>query len=74
MIVQKVKEGKDAFGYNARTDEFVDMLAAGIIDPTKVTRTAVENAASIASMLLMTECVIVEEPGKEDPMPQMPMM
>jgi chaperonin GroEL len=74
VIVQKVKEGKDAFGYNARTDEFVDMLAAGIIDPTKVTRTAIENAASIASMLLMTECVIVEEPGKEDSMPQMPMM
>ena len=74
VIVQKVKEGKDAFGYNARTDEFVDMLTAGIIDPTKVTRTAIENAASIASMLLMTECVIVDEPGKEDAMPQMPMM
>ncbi len=63
-----------AYGYNARTNEFGDMLEMGIIDPTKVTRTAVENAASIASMLLMTECVIVEEPGKEDPMPQMPMM
>jgi chaperonin GroEL len=50
------------------------MIEMGIIDPTKVTRTAIENAASIASMLLMTECVIVDEPGKEDEMPQMPMM
>jgi len=66
VIVQRVKEGKDAFGYNARTDEFVDMLKAGIIDPTKVTRTAIENAASIASMLLMTECVIVDEPTENE--------
>ena len=74
MIVHFVQTNTGAYGYNARTNEFGDMLEMGIIDPTKVTRTAVENAASIASMLLMTECVIVEEPGKEDPMPQMPMM
>jgi chaperonin GroEL len=69
VIVQRVKEGKDAFGYNARTDEFVDMLKAGIVDPTKVTRTAIENAASIASMILMTECVIVDEPKEDNEVP-----
>jgi chaperonin GroEL len=69
VIVQRVKEGKDAFGYNARTDEFVDMLKAGIVDPTKVTRTAIENAASIASMILMTECVIVDEPKEDNDVP-----
>ena len=74
MIVHFVKTNTGAYGYNARTGEFGDMLEMGIIDPTKVTRTAIENAASIASMLLMTECVIVDEPGKEDDMPQMPMM
>jgi len=62
VIVQKVREGKDDFGYNARTDKFEDLYAAGVIDPTKVTRIAVENAASIASMLLTTECVIADEP------------
>jgi chaperonin GroEL len=62
VIVQKVREGKDDFGYNARTDKYEDLYAAGVIDPTKVTRIAVENAASIASMLLTTECVIADEP------------
>ncbi len=62
VIVQKVREGKDDFGYNARTDKFENLYAAGVIDPTKVTRIAVENAASIASMLLTTECVIADEP------------
>ena len=62
MIVHFVKDNTGAYGYNARTGEFGDMLEMGIIDPTKVTRTAIENAASIASMLLMTECVIVDEP------------
>ncbi|NBV08862.1 MAG: chaperonin GroEL [Flavobacteriia bacterium] len=62
VIVQKVREGKDDFGYNARTDKFEYLYAAGVIDPTKVTRIAVENAASIASMLLTTECVIVDQP------------
>jgi chaperonin GroEL len=67
VIVQKVREGKDDFGYNARTEEFQDLYAAGVIDPTKVTRIAIENAASIASMLLTTECVIVDEPEEAGP-------
>ena len=71
MIVHFVKTNTGAYGYNARTGEFGDMLEMGIIDPTKVTRTAIENAASIASMLLMTECVIVDEPSDDDmDMPQ----
>jgi chaperonin GroEL len=61
VIVQKVREGKDDFGYNARTETFEKLYKAGVIDPTKVTRIAVENAASIASMLLTTECVIADE-------------
>ena len=73
VVVHFVKEGVSAYGYNARTNEYGDMLEMGVIDPTKVTRTAIENAVSIASMLLMTECVIVDEP-KEDDEPQMPMM
>lgn len=71
VIVQKVKEGKDDFGYNARTDKFENFFAAGVIDPAKVTRVALENAASIAGLLLTTECVIAEK--KEDKVePQMP--
>lgn len=66
IIVQRVKEGKDDFGYNARTDKFENLLKAGVLDPTKVTRIAVENAASIASMLLTTECVIVDEPEDDN--------
>lgn len=66
MIVHFVKTNTGAYGYNARTGEFGDMLEMGIIDPTKVTRTAIENAASIASMLLMTECVIVDEPSNDE--------
>ena len=62
VIVQKVREGKDDFGYNARTETYEKLYKAGVIDPTKVTRIAVENAASIASMLLTTECVIVDQP------------
>src|SRR5690606_7026452 len=65
VIVQKVKEGKADFGYNARSEKFEDLYKAGVIDPTKVTRIAMENAASIASMLLTTECVIVDEPVEE---------
>ena len=64
VVVNKVKEGKGSFGYNARADRYEDMLAAGIIDPTKVSRVALENAASIASMFLTTECVLAEK--KED--------
>ena len=71
VVVQKVKEGKGAFGYNARTDVYEDLMKAGIIDPTKVTRVALENAASIASMFLTTECVLAEK--KEDT-PAMPPM
>ena len=71
VIVAKVAEGKGDFGYNAKTDEFVNMLEAGIIDPTKVTRVALENAASVAGMLLTTECVITEIPKPEPPMPPM---
>ncbi|MBP6090150.1 MAG: chaperonin GroEL [Crocinitomicaceae bacterium] len=67
VIVQKVREGKDDFGYNARTDVFENLYTAGVIDPTKVTRIAVENAASIASMLLTTECVIADEPEENAP-------
>lgn len=65
VIVQKVKEGKDDYGYNARTEQFDNLFEAGVIDPTKVTRIAIENAASIASMLLTTECVIADEPADE---------
>jgi len=67
IIVQKVREGKADYGFNARTEEYENLLAAGVIDPTKVTRVALENAASIASMLLTTECVISEEKEKEAP-------
>lgn len=64
IVVQKVREGKDDFGYNARFDEYQNMKKAGVIDPTKVTRVALENAASIASMLLTTEVVIVDKPSE----------
>lgn len=69
VVVQKVSEGKGDFGYNARTDVYENMHAAGVVDPAKVTRVALENAASIAGMFLTTECVIVEK--KEDK-PEMP--
>jgi chaperonin GroEL len=65
LVFHKVLDGKDSFGYNARTDEYLDMKKAGIIDPTKVTRVALENAASIAGLVLTTECVISEKPKKE---------
>lgn len=70
VVVQRVKEGKDDFGYNARDDKYENMFAAGIIDPTKVTRLALENAASIAALLLTTECVVADEP--DDKAPSMP--
>ena len=65
IIVEKVKDGQGDFGWNARTEQFENLYEAGVIDPTKVARTALENAASIASLLLTTECVIVEEPEEE---------
>ena len=70
VIVAKVSEGKNDFGFNAKTDEYVNMFEAGIIDPTKVVRVALENAASVSGMLLTTECVITEVKSAE---PQMPM-
>lgn len=69
VIVQKVKEGTGDFGFNARTEVFENLYEAGVIDPTKVTRIAIENAASIAAMLLTTECVIADQP--EENMPPM---
>ncbi len=70
VVVQKVREGKGDFGYNARTDTYENLHAAGVVDPAKVTRVALENAASIAGMFLTTECVIVE---KKEEKPEMPM-
>lgn len=72
IVVQKIKEGKKDFGFNARTEVYENLLSAGVIDPTKVTRIALENAASIAGMLLTTECVISDMPEKDKPgMPPM---
>ena len=65
VIIQKIREGKDDFGYNARTDEYCNLYEAGVIDPTKVSRVALENAASVAGMFLTTECAIAEIPEKE---------
>jgi chaperonin GroEL len=67
IIVQKIKEGKADFGYNARTDKYENLFKTGVIDPTKVSRIALEKAASIASTLLTTECVIADKPKKEEP-------
>ncbi len=72
VVVNKVREGEGAFGYNARDDKYEDMMAAGIIDPTKVSRVALENAASIASMFLTTECVLAEQKSEAPAMPPMP--
>ncbi len=68
IVVQKVKEGTADYGYNARTDKYENLLKAGVIDPTKVARVALEHAASIAGMLLTTECVIADKPKKEEPL------
>jgi len=68
VVVQKVKEGKADFGFNARTEKYENLIGAGVIDPTKVTRVALENAASIAGMILTTECVLAEEKEKDKPM------
>lgn len=74
VVVEKIKEGKDAFGFNAGEEKYEDLMKAGIIDPTKVTRTALQNAASVASLLITTECMITEKPeDKKSPaMPPMP--
>ena len=71
VIIQKIREQKGDFGYNARTDEFVNLFEAGVIDPTKVARVALENAASVAGMFLTTECGIVDIPEKEPAAPAM---
>jgi len=72
VVLQRVKEGKDDFGFNANTENFENLMKSGVIDPTKVARIALQNAASVASMLITTEAVIVEKPEKEKPMPPMP--
>jgi len=69
VVVQKIKEGKEDFGYNAQDDRYEPLYKAGVIDPTKVARIALENAASIAGMFLATECVVAEKPEKEPPAP-----
>ena len=72
VVLQKVKEGKDDFGFNAATETYENLIKSGVIDPTKVTRTALENAASVASLLITTEAVVFEKKEKEPPMPPMP--
>jgi chaperonin GroEL len=73
VVVQKVREGKKDFGFNARTEVYENLMKSGVIDPTKVARVALENAASIAGMLLTTECVLVEHKDENAPaMPAMP--
>ncbi len=74
VVIQKIKEGSGDFGYNARTEVYENLLEAGVIDPTKVSRVAIENAASIAGMLLTTECVLAEEPMEEGAGAGMPPM
>ncbi len=74
IVIQKVLEGKDAFGYNARTEVYEDLIKAGVIDPTKVTRNALQNAASVAGLLLTTEAVVSEKPEESAPAPAMPDM
>lgn len=71
IVVQKVKEGKGGFGYNARTDKYEDLISTGVTDPTKVSRVALENAASVAGMFLTTECVLADKPEENPPMPPM---
>ncbi len=74
VVVQKVKEGKDDFGYNARTDKYEHLFKTGVIDPTKVTRIALENAASVAGMFLTTECALADKPEATPSMPMNPGM
>jgi chaperonin GroEL len=72
VIVDKIRSGKGNFGFNAATEEFEDLIKAGILDPTKVTRVALQNAASVAGLLITTECAIAEKPEEKKEMPQMP--
>jgi chaperonin GroEL len=72
IIVEKVKGKKDDFGFNAQTDKYENLMEAGVIDPTKVTRFALQNAGSVASLMLTTQCMIAEKPREEPAMPGMP--
>jgi chaperonin GroEL len=72
VVLEKIKSGKNAFGFNAATEEFTDLMKAGIIDPTKVVRTALQNAASVAGLLLTTEAMVAEKPEEKKPTPPMP--
>jgi chaperonin GroEL len=72
VVVNEVKNGKDSYGFNAATEVYEDLMKSGVIDPTKVTRTALQNAASVASLLLTTEATIVEKKESAPPMPQHP--
>ena len=72
VVVNKVKEGKDDFGFNALTDQYENLIKAGVIDPTKVARIAMENASSVAGLLLTTEATVVEKPEEKKSMPAMP--
>ncbi|MGZ6554853.1 MAG: TCP-1/cpn60 chaperonin family protein, partial [Bacteroidia bacterium] len=74
IVVQKVKEGKDDYGFNARTENYENLFKAGVIDPTKVSRVALENAASVAAMLLTTDCVLAEKKEEKASMPAGPDM
>jgi chaperonin GroEL len=72
IVLDKVKSGKGAFGFNAATEEYEDLIKAGIIDPTKVVRTALQNAASVAGLLLTTEAMVAEKPEEKSATPAMP--
>jgi chaperonin GroEL len=72
VVVEKLKEGKDAFGLNAETGQYEDLVKAGIIDPTKVVRFALQNASSVAALMLTTEAMVAEKPKEEPSMPPMP--
>jgi chaperonin GroEL len=72
VVVNKVKDGKDDFGFNAFSEQYENLVKSGVIDPTKVARTALENASSVAGLLLTTEATIVEKPKEEKPAPPMP--
>jgi chaperonin GroEL len=67
VILNRIKEGKGNYGFNAQTEEFADMIEMGILDPTKVTRTALQNAASVAGLMITTEAMVAEHPKDEKP-------
>jgi len=72
VVLEKIKNGKGAYGFNAATEVFEDLIKAGVLDPTKVVRTALQNAASIAGLLLTTEAMVAEKPEKKKEAPPMP--